>query len=99
MKFREGRLVQTSHDRDIEGSPGAVNRNLMRVELNGHSPLKEKGHRRNNYLSRAVLRVYYYAKKGGTTEITLRPCLSRTKGFLYKFNEELWFNKLKKFSC
>jgi len=42
LKFREGRMVGASHDGDIEGSLGVVNRNLMRVELNGVSTLKEK---------------------------------------------------------
>ncbi len=35
-------MVGASHDGDIEGSLGVVNRNLMRVELNGVSTLKEK---------------------------------------------------------
>lgn len=36
-------MVEISHESDIEGSLGAVNRNRKRVELNGIPPLQGSG--------------------------------------------------------
>jgi hypothetical protein len=43
--LREGMPVQISHEEYIEGSPGVVNRNLLKVELTGNPPLKGQQHR------------------------------------------------------
>jgi hypothetical protein len=63
LKFREGRLVENSHDSNVEGSLGVVNRNLRRVEITGVSPLKEKEHRRIFLGLCYIKSVFLYKKR------------------------------------
>lgn len=80
-EIREGNaLVRIPHEGYVEGSLGALNGNLKRVEFDGSPPLKGSKYRLFYlYLTESA---FFYAKKGGTAEFSPSSLAGRRVLFL-----------------